>query len=656
MPNVDLFSPYTQEQAAIDRRRKMAELLQQQSMQPMDTNQTAGGWVIPTSPFASLAKLLQGYSAGAGMNAADAQQNALGQKYKTASDTALAQAFAAGSGSPERAPIQDPQELQQQADQGSPAPPNIPAQAPDMARMAQLLSGSPNPQHEALGLQMAQQDMQRKALVSALQGGSQPSAATGQPQTGGTPTGSAGQAPSPQLGQSQSVGGPAGGVPMAAWIQADPTGAKYMEQLAKDDAAKRTLTRFSPGGGVVNQAGQVVASAPFESGRMTTYGPGGPTQGLVPGSLEAQTATGATPLEKVQNADQTFSYVPKSQLAGAAGSPTNNPGNLRPQGASTGFQQFGSPEEGLAAIDRNLQSYGKQGVNTLSGIITKWAPPTENNTAAYITDASKRLGVDPNQPLNMGDARVRQAVGTAIILHEQGPKNLFAQAQTTGTGVNQPTGGGLGTAPRFGQTQAEQIQQARQTAGGTAMDQAFAKDYPAFMQGGAQDATKQLAQLQDVTRQLSTPGASLTGPVLGRVPDAVKSFTNPNAIAMRERVEEVVQRSLRAILGAQFTENEGTRLIARAYNQSQPEAENAIRVGRLFTQLNQSLQQKMAAAQYFEKNGTLQGWQGKLPNISDFDAAVSGSQSSSGRVGGANRRATDAPNVLQAADAILAGK
>lgn len=182
------------------------------------------------------------------------------------------------------------------------------------------------------------------------------------------------------------------------------------------------------------------------------------------------------------------------------------------------------------------------------------------------------------------------------------------------------------------QSQSEQVTQARQTAAGKAVDEQFAKDYVAFTTGGAQDAAKQLAQLRDVQAELRNPKANLTGPVIGSTPDYVKKFTNPQSIAMRERVEEVVQRSLRAILGAQFTENEGVRLIARAYNPNLPEKENAVRVGRLFTQLEQAFKQKQAAAQYFEKNGTLEGWKGKLPTITDFNPEGSSSRANQEKV------------------------
>jgi hypothetical protein len=129
--------------------------------------------------------------------------------------------------------------------------------------------------------------------------------------------------------------------------------------------------------------------------------------------------------------------------------PVNNPGNLRPPGQSTGFQQFNSPDEGLAALDRNLQSYGNRGLNTIEKIVSRWAPPSENDTQAYIDSVSKRLGISPTQPIDLKNPVQRQAVASAITLHEQGPK-LFAQS-------------GVGTIG-LSQSQPEQIAQERQRA------------------------------------------------------------------------------------------------------------------------------------------------------------------------------------------------
>lgn len=101
----------------------------------------------------------------------------------------------------------------------------------------------------------------------------------------------------------------------------------------------------------------------------------------------------------------------------------NNPGALMPGGK---LAQFSSPGEGLAALDANLQDYGKKGVSTLAGVISKWAPSNENNTQAYIADAAARLGIKPDQPIDLSDPVQRHAIGTAILLHENGPGAIFS--------------------------------------------------------------------------------------------------------------------------------------------------------------------------------------------------------------------------------------
>jgi hypothetical protein len=104
----------------------------------------------------------------------------------------------------------------------------------------------------------------------------------------------------------------------------------------------------------------------------------------------------------------------------------NNPGALMPGGK---LASYPDPQTGLAALDANLQSYGKQGINTLAGVINKWAPPNENNTQAYIADASSRLGIKPDQPIDLSNPVQRHLIGSALMLHENGPSAIFNQPQ-----------------------------------------------------------------------------------------------------------------------------------------------------------------------------------------------------------------------------------
>lgn len=164
------------------------------------------------------------------------------------------------------------------------------------------------------------------------------------------------------------------------------------------------------------------------------------------------------------------------------------------------------------------------------------------------------------------------------------------------------------------------------TPGQTAVDKAYADDYLAWRQGGGSDNAKLVNQL-DYAVDILDSGADITGPVKGAMPDFLRSVVSPEAQTAKDVTSEVVQRNLRLILGAQFTEREGQQLIARAYNPMLPEAENKRRVKALITQMKMAADAKESAAQYFEQNGTLRGWTGKQYTMQDFYNAVDNPES-----------------------------
>jgi hypothetical protein len=142
------------------------------------------------------------------------------------------------------------------------------------------------------------------------------------------------------------------------------------------------------------------------------------------------------------------------------------------------------------------------------------------------------------------------------------------------------------------------------------VDEIFAKDYNENIgQGGIADASKQITQLAEVKQRLETQ-QGLTGPLIGLIPEFARPYVVPEAAAAQDAVEEVVQRNLRLILGAQFTAEEGKRLIARAYNPALDQKENAKRLGRLLESMQNALTQKLNAYKYYEENRTLRGYQG----------------------------------------------
>lgn len=123
-----------------------------------------------------------------------------------------------------------------------------------------------------------------------------------------------------------------------------------------------------------------------------------------------------------------------------------------------------------------------------------------------------------------------------------------------------------------------------------AVDKEWAPILVEWQRLGSSDSLKQLSQLDAVAKALES-GENLTGPMLGALPPGLRVFLNPNSVNSQQQVEEVVQRNLRAVLGAQFTQKEGDRLIARAYNPQLDESVNKLRLARLIGQMSLSAQQ-----------------------------------------------------------------
>ncbi len=153
------------------------------------------------------------------------------------------------------------------------------------------------------------------------------------------------------------------------------------------------------------------------------------------------------------------------------------------------------------------------------------------------------------------------------------------------------------------------------------LDKLFAKRVDDFRTSGQFLAEKDLDQLQNTLDRLAS-GEDITG-VIGLLPDSVGAFFNPSGVIAKENVAEVVQRNLKAILGAQFTEKEGEKLIARAFNPLLKPEQNSIRVGRLLRQIGGMRDTMEARAEFFEANGTIRGFTGPaaptLGDIQGFD-------------------------------------
>jgi hypothetical protein len=142
------------------------------------------------------------------------------------------------------------------------------------------------------------------------------------------------------------------------------------------------------------------------------------------------------------------------------------------------------------------------------------------------------------------------------------------------------------------------------TEGEKALDKKFADEMTEF---NLPDINKGLEQLNEASDALSNSD-TLTGPIVSLMPKFISDRLNPKSAEVREAVEEVVQRNLRLVLGSQFTEKEGERLISRAFNPALDESENKKRVERLIKSIGDAAQEKINMRTYFSRNGTLKGY------------------------------------------------
>lgn len=109
----------------------------------------------------------------------------------------------------------------------------------------------------------------------------------------------------------------------------------------------------------------------------------------------------------------------------------HNPGNIEYTGTQWQglddpptdgrFMRFVAPEYGIRALARVLNTYqSKHGLNTIRGIIDRWAPSFENNTSAYVQSVANSTGIGADQPLSTYDTGTATALAAAIIKHENG--------------------------------------------------------------------------------------------------------------------------------------------------------------------------------------------------------------------------------------------
>ena len=152
-------------------------------------------------------------------------------------------------------------------------------------------------------------------------------------------------------------------------------------------------------------------------------------------------------------------------------------------------------------------------------------------------------------------------------------------------------------------------------------DEAFATEAVKFESTEKWSLLTNIDKLDDSIAALKQSD-SLTGPVIGNIPDIILAFTNPEAIGLEDDIRSIVYQSLRATLGAQFTEREGNRLVAATFNQLLGEEINMKRLERLRAETYNMIKAKEDKIAYLKKEGTLRGYEGEQSVDSLLNAII----------------------------------
>lgn len=109
----------------------------------------------------------------------------------------------------------------------------------------------------------------------------------------------------------------------------------------------------------------------------------------------------------------------------------NNPGNIEINGDTfmgevvpskdTRFKQFREMRYGYRAIFCIMQTYIRRyGLNTIEGMISRWAPNNENDTDGYIRFVSEKSGIPPTDPVDIANREHMIRIVAAISQMENG--------------------------------------------------------------------------------------------------------------------------------------------------------------------------------------------------------------------------------------------
>lgn len=139
----------------------------------------------------------------------------------------------------------------------------------------------------------------------------------------------------------------------------------------------------------------------------------------------------------------------------------NNPGNIKDSefarsqpgyvGTDGQFARYESPAAGRAAMQALLGQYGKKGIDTVQGVVSRWAPTDDgNDVRAYSDFVAQKMGIKPGDRIDLNDPGTRAKLSSAMAQFENGQPGGLGIAAARHFDAQSGVGGG--TEPSFGES------------------------------------------------------------------------------------------------------------------------------------------------------------------------------------------------------------
>lgn len=94
------------------------------------------------------------------------------------------------------------------------------------------------------------------------------------------------------------------------------------------------------------------------------------------------------------------------------------------------FTTFEAPIYGIRAVGKILLTYQRRyGLKTVREIVTRWAPPVENDTGSYVDFVAGCMSVDPDEDIDLPTRAAEFTALTAAIIRMENGQEPYTREE-----------------------------------------------------------------------------------------------------------------------------------------------------------------------------------------------------------------------------------